>query len=180
MLQVNERQKIGLFVVTILIFLKFVLAPWLNWVQVKAESIQQLLFAQEKLKQVNEKNQELVKQQQQIESSFQQLEALWLDKPPHQISVETLQYLEKVAEQHRVEVRTKNAGAVRSSGNAQFLPVNLIVSGTAENVLSMVAALENGLPKTVIATGLYSRPNTVSKALIANLELQVLVKGQMQ
>lgn len=180
MQQINDRQKVGLFVVTMLIFMKFLLVPWLGWVQERAESIQQLLFSKDKLKQVNGKNQMLGEQQQQIEASFIKLEEIWLDKPAHQISVESLQYLENVSKQHHVEVRTKNAGNLQKAGSAEFLPVNFIVSGPAENVLSMVAALETGIPKTIIATGLYSRPNAVSKTMIANLELQVLVKGQLQ
>lgn len=180
MQQLNDRQKAGLFIVTMLIFMKFILVPWLGWVQERSESIQQLIFSQDKLQQVNEKNQILAQQQQQIEASFQKLEAIWLDKPAHQISVESLQYLESVSQQYGVEVRTKNAGTVQKAGSAEFLPVNFIVSGTAESVLSMLAALENGVPKTVVATGLYSRPNAVSKTMIANLELQILVKGQVQ
>lgn len=174
-MKLTEQHKLGIAIIGLLVGLKLLFMPWLAWVNTQTEEIHQLLFSKAKLEQVEHRSQQLLTQKNSIEQNFQTLNTLWLDAPVAQITVEAFQHLDKIAGEFEVELTNRNATDLTSDG-AVLLPVSLFASGTPEQIMSFIHALEHRQPLFQLQRVTVSRPNVVAKKVNANLELHMFVK----
>lgn len=174
-MKLSEQHKLGVAVIGLLLALKMLFVPWLAWVTEQTDEINQLLFNKAKLEQVERRSQQLLKQKTNIEKNFETLNTLWLDAPAAQVTVEAFQHLDKIAGEFGVELTNRSAAELTSDG-AVLLPISLFASGTPEQIMVFIHALEHRQPLFQLSRATITRPNVVAKKVNANLELQMLVK----
>lgn len=174
-MQLSEQHKLGIALIVVLVGLKMLFVPWLDWVNSQTDEINQLLFNKAKLQQVERRSQQLLTQKSRIEENFQTLNTLWLDAPVSQVTVEAFQHLDKVAAEFEVELTNRNAGEMTTDG-ATLLPISLFALGTPEQIMAFVHALEHRQPLFQLSRSTITRPNVVAKKVNANLELLMFVK----
>lgn len=174
-MQLTEQQKSGVALIGFLVIIKLLIVPWLDWVEIQTDEINQLLFNKAKLQQVERRSQHLLTQKNNIEQNFQKLNTLWLDAPNTQVTVEAFQHLDKIASEFEVEITNRNAAELTVDGPI-LLPISLFATGTPEQVMAFIHALEHRQPVFQLSRATVTRPNVVAKKLNANLELMMLVR----
>lgn len=174
-MKISEQQKLGVAIIGLLIALKLLFVPWLDWLNTQTDEVSQLLFSKAKLQQVERRSQQLLTQKTNIEQNFQTLNTLWLDAPAAQITVEAFQHLDKIAGEFEVELTNRNATDLTAEGPV-LLPISLFASGTPEQIMAFIHALEHRQPLFQLSRATISRPNVVAKKVNAILEVQMFVK----
>jgi hypothetical protein len=174
-MKLSEQHKLGVALIGLLIALKMLFVPWLAWVTEQTDEVNQLMFNKAKLEQVERRSQLLLTQKTNIEKNFETLNTLWLDAPVSQVTVEAFQHLDKIAGEFGVELTNRSAAELTSDGPV-LLPVSLFASGTPEQIMAFIHALEHRQPLFQLSRVTVTRPNVVAKKVNANLEVHMFVK----
>ena len=170
-----QKNQFGLALVAILIILRFVLVPWLDWLDAKAAQVSQLATSVQRFQNVTQRHSLLVEKQQQIQESYRQLDKLWASGSEQQNSLAVLQYIEGAAKQHNISLKNRSArDAVVAKTTS--IPVRMFAEGTPEALVNFIVQLETGQPKILIRKLTLTKPNKLSKVLVANFEMIVVAK----
>lgn len=168
-------QRNGLIAIAVLLLARFIIVPWLDWVQQQNDQIVQLKMNRSKLADIQQKTDSLVALQQLIDQNYQRLSEYWLDAPADQLSVLALKHIEAVAKQHNIELSTRNTGSV-SEGGARLLPVKLFVKGVPQNLFNFFHALESGQPMVFVTSVRLTKPSVAVDQISGIVDLQIMLK----
>lgn len=170
-----QKNQLGLALVAILVLLRFVIVPWLEWLDEKADVVSQLATSAQRFQNVTQRHTALVEKEQQIQQSYQQLEKLWVSGSEQQNSLTVLQYIEAAAQQHNVSLKNRSAREAVVAATTS-IPVRMFAEGSPESLLNFIAQLETGHPAMIIRKLTLTKSNEVAPTLVANFEMIVIVK----
>jgi len=173
----QQRNKLGLLVIAMLIGIKFIIVPWVNWIDEKSQRVQQLSKNVSRFERVESRKAELADKEQKIKDSYKQLDNMWETTTSTQASVAIRRYLEATAKKWDVDLKNSNTSKVNTA-ETSTMSVSLYLSAAPEAVLAFMAALEKGKPAMVISRANIHKPNMNSVKITASLDVLVLMKYQ--
>lgn len=169
----TSRNKISLLIILLLIIIKFLFVPWLQWVNEKTDNIARLSANIERFSQTTNRSKQLEVLADKIEQSYQVLNSHWMTTKDAMASVEILRKLQSLAKTFGVELKNTNVQP-QTDSEVPGYPVSLYMSGTPEVLMSYLEALESGTPMIRIVQTTVRKQNFKEKVLTANVELVVI------
>ena len=173
----QQRNKLGLLVIALLVGIKLIIVPWVNWIDDKALRVQQLSKNVSRFERVEFRKTELADKEQKIKESYEQLNNMWETATSTQASVAIRRYLEATAKEWDVNLKNTNTSKINMA-ETSTMSVSLYLSAAPEAVLAFMAALEKGKPAMLIARANVQKPNMNSVEITATLDILVLMKYQ--
>ncbi|WNO61658.1 hypothetical protein [Rheinheimera sp. MMS21-TC3] len=172
----NKPLLIG--IVIVLALAKFILVPWLDWVTLKTQTINQLSLNEKRLSNVQQRSTVLIAQEKAIDDNYAQLEQAWFSAPESQLAIKVLKHIEAEAKAVGVELTTRNTGQVNNKG-ATTLPASVFVKGKPQDIYRLIAALETGKPRSLFASIRLIKSNRVASDMTGILEILVPLKPEV-
>lgn len=173
----QQRTKLGLIAIGLLLAIRFVFQPWYTWANEQASQIAALKMNYQRLSGAIERGTQLFARQQSIETDYQQLDKLWYKGNRANVSVNVLQHLEQIAKRYKVELSTRNTGQLVSDG-ANVIPASLFVRGRPQAIYGFLAAVETSQPVAVLSSVRLTKGSAASNEITGIFDLQVLVKPE--
>ncbi|QYJ85000.1 type II secretion system protein M [Shewanella mesophila] len=169
----TSRNKYSLLIILLLVIIKFVFVPWVQWINEKTDNIARLSANVERFSQTKNRSKQLEVLADNIEKSYQVLDTNWITTKDSMASVEILRTLQSQAKKMGVELKNTNVKP-RTDSTIPGYPVSLYMSGTPEVLMSYLEALESGTPMLRIVQTTVRKQNMKVKILTANVELVVI------
>lgn len=167
-----NNKPLMLAVLAVLVLAKFVLVPWLDWVTQKTANINQLTLSEMRLSNVQQRATLLLAQQKAIDENYVSLEAMWLNVPDTQRTIQVLKHLETQAKTFNVELNARNTGQI-DERDAIVLPASVFVKGKPQDVYRLITQLESDKPRIVFSAIRLVKASTASSEVTGTLELLV-------
>jgi len=178
-MNVLQKNQLSLLLISILVVIKFLLVPWLDWVSEKTAAISHLATSQQRFENVGERHEALVNKKQQIEQSFQQLDKIWASGDSAQNSVAVLRYIESAAQKYNIELQNRSAQDAVIA-DTTTIPGKLFIEGAPDALVLFIKDLETGSPRVLVRKMSINRLNKKSKSLVMNLEVLIVAKPGQQ
>lgn len=167
-----KNKPLLLALLAVLVIVKFILVPWLEWVNQKTANINQLSVNEMRLSNVQQRSVQLMAQQKAIDENYATLESVWLKVPASQRTVQVLKHLEALAKNNNVELNARNTGQV-DENNTTTLPASAFVRGKPQDVYRLIAQLESGSPRILFSAIRLVKANSAASEITGTLELLV-------
>tara|TARA_R110002126_G_scaffold10245_43_gene46609 strand:- start:15633 stop:16169 length:537 start_codon:yes stop_codon:yes gene_type:complete len=174
----TKQHKAGLALIIVLVMIRFVIVPWLNWTDSKVEAIQALNQNKKRFQSIQLRNVQLTTQEQTIADGYQRLSALWFAGKTAQAPVQVLQHVEQLAQKHQVELSTRQTGQPAVTEGASVMPVSLFVQGRPQYIYAFLASLESQQPLAVVQNLRLTKPSAASQNMTATLDLNILLQPE--
>lgn len=173
-----KKNAVGLSAIAFLVFIKFVVMPWTDWLAEKSESLQQLATSVERFLTVSERKSELEQQKQQAELRQSELQKLWADRAMANNAVGILKHVESLATASGVTLSSRSSGAAVTQ-KVTTVPLKLFVEGSPQQVFDFIHRLESGAPLMLIHRLALNKAGSVDEKLTANIELATLTEFEV-
>lgn len=170
-----RKNAAGLALIALLLLMKFVVLPWVEWIEERSATVQQLATSVERFQTVSARKAELQQQQTQVEKLRAELEKLWADKAMSSNAVGILKHIESQAVASGITL-TSRSSAAPVTLETTTVPVKLFVEGSPQQVFDFIYRLESGTPLMLIHRIALNKAGSVDEKVTANIELATLAE----
>lgn len=167
-----KNKLLLLTLLVVLIVAKFILVPWLAWINQKTANISQLKLSEMRFSNVQQRSEQLLAQQKAIDENYTTLESIWLTVPENQRTVQVLKHLETLAKKNNVELSARNTGQA-DERDATTLPASVFVKGKPQDIYNLVAQLESGSPRALFSGIRLVKASSAATEVTGTLDLLV-------
>ncbi|WP_394145914.1 hypothetical protein [Vibrio atypicus] len=169
-----DKQKLGLIAIAVLVSLKFVVVPWLEWVDATSESVSQKSVTYSRFGDLDTQKELIYNNTRELELIKQQILNSELNAERAELTTQLFALVNHIGKQVGVEVNGLALGEFQSH-RISYVPLRLRASGSAEQMTLFINSIENSDPRLITAEAVLTKER-IEDRLTMNITLYALLK----
>lgn len=170
-----DRNKVGIWVISVLVVLKFLVMPFIDELNANTEKLKQNEISLSKFSQISQQSELVERDLQAINEYLSDLTGKMSSGSRAQVTTELFDYLNSLSDASDVELRNMRVGELQES-SLNYYPVEFNASGSAHGLIKFIEKLESG-EKFVVTAQMMMRKGRKSNTLTTNMVIYAVVKG---